>query len=44
MSLIKVMTILASLVLVVFLALIAIQVIEVQHYKAEPSVWPPVQL
>lgn len=44
MSLIKVMTIVASVVLIVFLALIATQVIEWQFYKAEPSLWPPVQL
>ncbi len=43
MSLTKVMTAVATLVLVLLLSLITLQVLEWQHYRAEPSLWPPVQ-
>ena len=36
----KVMSILAIVALVFFIALIALQFIEMSHYSAAPSVWP----
>ncbi len=43
MSLTKVMTFVASVVLVLLLSLLTLQVMEWQFYKEEPSLWPPVQ-
>lgn len=36
----KILSILASVVIVLFLALISLQIVEISHYKSEPSVWP----
>lgn len=39
----KVMSILALVTVICFLALLGLQIAEILHYGAEPSVWPAVQ-
>ncbi len=36
----KILSVLATVVIVLFLALITLQAVELSHYKSEPSVWP----
>ncbi len=36
----KILSVLAAVVIVLFLALITLQAVELSHYKSAPSAWP----